>query len=104
MDQLSQALDAIEASGAAPSGQLIDTYLAIRPHLSQLVAALKERGGDHARVGAVIENLMAGADSLGSSIPEDSFRNSGQGTSEDGGDPVLTAGPGGATGEPAAQI
>jgi hypothetical protein len=37
--------------------------------LEQLVTALSSQSGDLARVGAVIENLMAGADSIGSGAP-----------------------------------
>ncbi len=66
MDQLTQALDSLESAAASGSGDLFATYNQIRPHLEQLVTALSAQGGDHARVGMVIENLMAGADSLGS--------------------------------------
>ena len=66
MDQVTQALDSIESAAATGTGDLFATYNQIRPHLEQLVTALSAQGGDHARVGMVIENLMAGADSIGS--------------------------------------
>ena len=69
MDQLTQALNDIESAAARGTGDLLATYAQIRPHLEQLVAALASQGGDMARVGAVIENLMAGADSIGSGGP-----------------------------------
>lgn len=69
MDQLTQALDALESAAASGAGDLLATYNQIRPHLEQLVTALSAQGGDHARVGMVIENLMAGADSIGSGAP-----------------------------------
>ncbi len=69
MDQLTQALDGIESAAASGTGDLLATYNQIRPHLEQLVTALSAQGGDHARVGMVIENLMAGADSIGSGAP-----------------------------------
>jgi len=69
MDQLTQALDGIEAAAARGTGDLLATYTQIRPHLEQIVTALASQGGDMARLGAVIENLMAGADSLGSGAP-----------------------------------
>ncbi len=66
MDQLTQALDGIESAAASGTGDLFATYNQIRPHLEQLVTALSAQGGDQARIASVIENLMAGADSLGS--------------------------------------
>ena len=69
MDQVTQALDQIESAAATGTGDLLATYNQIRPHLEQLVSALSGQGGDHARVGSVIENLMAGADSLSSGAP-----------------------------------
>jgi hypothetical protein len=95
MDKISQALDAIEAAGAAPSGRLDDTYQSVRPHLSLLAEGLNERGGDHARIGALLGALLAGADSVaGGHMQENTFRNGAQGTVDDGGDAVLTAVPG----------
>lgn len=74
MDEIKKALDAIEGVGATGSGELLDTYRAVRPHLEQLINALQAEGGDHARVASVIENLVAGADSIastGSPTPEE---------------------------------
>lgn len=64
---LSSALDALESASSGGTGDLVATYVQIRPHLEQLVMALSGMPGDMARVGGVIENLMAGADSLGAS-------------------------------------
>lgn len=75
MEDVEKALDAIEGVGATGSGELLDMYRAVRPHLAELVAALKAQGDTPARVGAVIENILAGADSIastGSTQPEES--------------------------------
>jgi hypothetical protein len=69
MDQLTQALDSLESAAASGTGDLLATYNQIRPHLEQLVTALSSQSGDLARIGAVIENLMAGADSISSGAP-----------------------------------
>jgi hypothetical protein len=66
MEPLTQALDAIEGTGATGSGDLLDQYRSLRPALHDLVIALRGRGGDWARVGSVLENVLAGADSLAS--------------------------------------
>lgn len=68
-EQITQALSAIEQAGAAPSGELLDTYQGIRPHLRQLVEGLSAQGGDFARLATVLENLLAGADSVASGAP-----------------------------------
>jgi hypothetical protein len=68
-EQITRALDKIEGAGSAPSGNLVDTYQSIRPHLHDLVTALNAEGGDLGRVGAVLENLLAGADSVASGAP-----------------------------------
>jgi len=70
MNEISNALDAIEGAGATGSGNLLDQYRAVRPHLADLSAALKAEGGDHARVGAVLENLLMGADAVASGSPD----------------------------------
>lgn len=75
MEEVKKALDAIEGVGATGSGELLDTYLAVRPHLEALINALQAQGGEPARVAAVIENLVAGADSIastGTPAPEES--------------------------------
>ena len=69
MDEVRKALDAIESMGATGSGDLLDTYKAVRPHLANLISAMQAQGGDPARVAAVLENLVAGADSLASTDP-----------------------------------
>jgi hypothetical protein len=68
-EQITRALDKIEGAGSAPTGDLLDTYKSIRPHLHDLVTALNAEGGDLGRVGVVLENLLAGADSLASGAP-----------------------------------
>jgi len=78
MDQLTQALDEIESAAASGTGDLLATYAQIRPHLEQIVTTLAGQGGDMARVGLVIENLMAGADSLGSGAPAGGALSGGQ--------------------------
>ena len=75
MDEVKNALDAIEGVGATGSGELLDTYRAVRPHLEALINALQAQGGEPARIAAVIENLVAGADSIastGTTTPEES--------------------------------
>ena len=58
-------LDEIERAGmAGGGGDLAAMYAQIRPHLERLVAALSAEGGDTARIGGVIEHLMAGADAI----------------------------------------
>ena len=69
MEEVKKALDAIEGVGATGSGELLDTYKAVRPHLEALINALQAEGGEPARVAAVLENLVAGADSLASTNP-----------------------------------
>lgn len=76
MSELTQALDAIEAETAGGTSDLLATYAAIRPHLEKLINALEAQGGEHARVGAVVENLVAGADSVSSGAPVDTFAGS----------------------------
>ena len=66
MDDVTKALDAIEGVGATGSGNLLDMYKAVRPHLTELVNALQAQGDTQARVASVIENLVAGADSIAS--------------------------------------
>jgi len=59
------ALDALD--GATVSGREIDLggdYILVRPYLDALVAALGQAGAVEARIGRVIENLMAGAETL----------------------------------------
>ncbi|MBC8102039.1 MAG: hypothetical protein H7Z41_05565 [Cytophagales bacterium] len=62
--ELSEILDDLEMSGASATGDLFDTYQGVRPHLRDLTSALSLKGGDYQRIGTVIENLLAGADSL----------------------------------------
>lgn len=76
MDKLAQALDALEAHGLASplgndeTGQAKSAaYLALHGDLSRLVIALSAMGGDHARVGQVIEHLMHGADAVTRHMP-----------------------------------
>ena len=66
MEEVEKALDAIEGVGATGSGELLDTYKAVRPHLEALINALQAQGDTPARVASVIENLVAGADSIAS--------------------------------------
>ncbi len=59
------ALDALD--GVAVSGREIDLggdYILVRSYLDALVAALGQAGAVEARIGRVIENLMAGAETL----------------------------------------
>ncbi len=70
MNDISTALAAIEAAGATGTGNLLDQYRSIRPHLAELVSALKAEGGDQARIGTVMENLLMGADSVASGSPD----------------------------------
>ena len=65
--EISEILDALETSGTSATGDLFDTYKRIRPDLRDLTNALSVKGGDDQRIAAVIENLLAGADSLAGS-------------------------------------
>ncbi len=62
--EISEILDTLEMAGTSASGDLFETYAQIRPHLRDLTNALSVKGGDDQRIAAVIENLLAGADSL----------------------------------------
>ncbi|MES2462661.1 MAG: hypothetical protein V4671_18930 [Armatimonadota bacterium] len=62
--EISEILDSLETSGSSATGDLFDTYKQIRSDLKDLTNALSVKGGDDQRIAAVIENLLAGADSL----------------------------------------
>ena len=70
MDSLAQALDALEAHGEAVIDHPMTAYMALRGDLERLVTALSQMGGDHARIGAVVEQLMMGADSISQQTPD----------------------------------
>lgn len=65
--EISDILDSLETSGTSATGNLFDTYKQIRSDLRDLTNALSLKGGDNQRIAAVIENILAGADSLAGS-------------------------------------